>query len=244
MAKRPKRVVALDFDGTITDVVEALVKTVDARAMHPEALAELDALRVAYFDKAQIGTLSGDDQIAWLTGTLAVYVRHGLTMREAYAAIDHVRVRRGVRSFLRQMRDHGIPVVVVSYGVRQFIRRVLANNGLAVGYVASVCAADLIVDPITRVIQGYHRETLVIPDNKGQWSLRFADANEVPHDAVYAVGDTCGDKTLGHLRENRFGIAPDREHAAKIACCFGEVVVSHDFTPVAKRLTAKMGLKR
>ncbi len=242
--KKEKYAVVFDFDGTATNVKDALVKLVDQRAVPKQALKELDALREKYFTPTMAGGLGPDQQAQWLTGTFDVYIRHGLKMPEAYRAIDHVDLRHGFRRCLAMLREEGVPVAIVSYGVRQFIRRVLAQQGLIEDTFDAVCAAELIVDPITRTILGYRPETMVIPANKGDWSRRFADAHGVPHDRILAVGDTRGDATLGHLRENRLGIAADAKEAEAIEEAFGEVLVTRDFGDVTDRLFEKMGRTR
>lgn len=244
MAKRKtnkKYAVVFDFDGTLTNVKDALVKLVDQGAMPKKALRELDALRAKYFTPTMAGHLTPEQQDHWLAGTFDVYVRYGLTLPEAYKAIDHVDMRHGVRLCLSELRKAGVPVAIVSYGVRQFIRRVLSRQGLFNGSFDAICAADLSVDPVTRTVIGYRQDTLVIPANKGDWSRRFADAHGVPYGNLLAVGDTHGDATLGHLKENRLGLAASEEDAAKLRACMGEVHVTDTFHSVSGWLFDRMG---
>lgn len=242
--KKTRAVVGFDFDGTWTDKTgtEALVHIVNIKALKPVATRELILLKRKYFVRAQRGELSEDLQRRWMEETVEAYVRHRLHLPEAYRHLDTVDLRPGVRTCAHWLHRHGIPIPIISYNIRQFIRRVLAKHGLLEPYVDAVCATDIVADPVSREVIGYHPATMVIPQNKGEWLGRVARKYGVPDENVFGIGDTAGDGYLGRLKRNRLGIARDRADARKIAKHFGQVVVTLDYAPIIDWLSDRLGL--
>lgn len=240
----PPAAVGFDFDGTWTDKTgtDALVHLVNVKALKPRATRELLLLKEKYFVRAQRGELPVELQRRWMEETVEAYVRHRLHLPDAYRHLDTVDLRPGVRTCAHWLHGHGIPVPIISYGVRQFIRRVLAKHGLLEPYVDAICAADVVSDPVSREVIGWHPATLVIPHNKGEWMDRVARKHGVPDERVFTVGDTAGDCFLGRIKRNRLGIAHDRKDARKIAKHFGHVVVTLDYAPVIDWLSDRLGL--
>ncbi|MBI4458328.1 haloacid dehalogenase-like hydrolase [Candidatus Uhrbacteria bacterium] len=254
----PSHVVVFDNDGTFTPKgpgnAISLVNTVDNNAGLPEtAKKELQALRDEYMAPVLNGALSHRDQREWMHGTLGIYHRHGLDLNRARGAVSRLSIRPGVKECLILLRDAGIPRAIVSFGVADFIEAYLATHGIA-GMVDSVYAARLrFFDGIgcygspenmakTGICDGYDPDSIIVPANKGEASRHFADLYRVPHDRILAVGDSGGDKYLGHAKENRLLIASDDKEAAKISAFAGTVVVTDDFAPVTQWLKSKLGL--
>jgi phosphoserine phosphatase len=241
LGKRHKKyAVGLDFDGTCTSSEDPLMKLIYENLLTGEARKAVKDQYDRYMPKALRGELSPAQQMTWFKGTIGAYVGQGLTLPQIYAVIDRVKLRPGVMELCGHLRSRGIPTAIISFGGRQFIRRVAANHSPLTMPVDAICAADLHVDPVTRRIQGLWDESIVIPANKGEWSRRFADEHDVPYENILAVGDTWGDSKLGHLKENRLGIVEDAAGAQAIAGAFGEVVVTKDFYPVIDWILRKL----
>ncbi len=238
----PKRcAVVFDFDGTLIHKHGSLCRTVDDAALSPEANQEMVRLREQYLDLAIRGQLTSEKEADWLMKTLDAYVNDGLTPERAHEALRGVILRPGARQCLEWLHREGVPVAVVSYGVTPFIEAVLRSNGSR-GFVDRIYATELAVSSETGRFCAYDAASLVLPLNKGEWSRHFADANGVPHERLIAVGDSGGDKFLGHLKERRIGIAKDEAEAAKFGSHMGQVVITEDFAPVTEWLTRTIDL--
>ena len=242
MSERPRYGVVLDCDGTLTPKsLGSLFRVVDTHALPPEAEPDFKVLRDRYIPLAEVGKLSPELQIEWLAETFEIYIRHRLR-REAWqlAIASSVTFRPGVMGALVALHAAGVPTAIVSYGSIDFIEHALEIEGAA-ELVTEIYATRMRHDASGLVV-GYERETFVTQENKGEWSLRFADAYGIPHGNLLAVGDTAGDRYLGHLKEHRFGIAKDEAERAKIAPYMGETVVADDFAAARAWLSGKLGL--
>ncbi|MEK7103293.1 MAG: hypothetical protein AAB870_03025, partial [Patescibacteria group bacterium] len=91
------------------------------------------------------------------------------------------------------------------------------------------------------LVIGFDMKSAVFPGkSKGKFSKLFADKHGVSYENILAVGDSSGDANLGHLKENRFGIAKDYSEAGRLAEYMGTVAVTEDFTPVKNWLSQKV----
>lgn len=242
MSERPRYGVVLDCDGTLTPKsLGSLFKVVDTRALPPEAEPDFKVLRERYIPLAEVGKLSPELQLEWLAETFEIYMRHRLT-RDAWrlAIASSVTFRPGAVGALVALHAAGIPVAIVSYGSVDFIEHALEIEGVE-DLVTEIYATRMRHDA-AGVVVGYDRATFVTQENKGDWSLRFAAAYGIPPENLLAVGDTAGDRYLGHLKENRFGIAKDEAERLKIAPYMGETVVADDFAAARAWLSARLGL--
>src|SRR3989338_1609509 len=239
MAPRCRHVVVLDCDGTLTPKGKALLPVIDVRAVTPEATASLQALRDKYLARALSGELSPAQERDWLGGCLEIYVRLGLNLARGCSAVAELPIRPGVRDCLRELRRRHIPVAVVSYGVAEFIEAYLARHR-CLHLVRQIYAARLFWHQGGEQPTGYDRRSLVVPSNKGWWSRRFARLYRVPPSRILAVGDSGSDRTLGGLRENRFGLAKDETEAGVIAPFMGETAIDDSFDPATEWLLKKI----
>jgi HAD superfamily phosphoserine phosphatase-like hydrolase len=234
--------VVLDFDGTVTDKkLVSLFKVVDDRALPPEAKPDFQVLRDRYIPLAETGKLSAEKQLEWLAESFEIYIRHGLTRAGWMEAITRmVAFRPGAIETIGALHAAGVPTAIVSYGSADFIEHALMLGG-ADGWIDEIYATRMRHGDDGRVV-GYDRGTFVIQDNKGEWSLRFAEAYGIRPEDLLAVGDTAGDRYLGHLKDRRFGIAKDAAELAKIEPYMGAAVVSDGFGEARAWLSEKLGL--
>lgn len=241
MSNKKRCAVVFDFDGTLVHKHGSLCRTVDDAALSPEANQEMIRLRGQCLDLAISGLLTPEKEADWLTRTLDAYVNDGLTPERARSVLENVTLRPGAKECLEWLHGEGIPIAVVSYGVMPFIDTVLRTNG-ARTCVNRIYATELAVSSETGRFSSYDATSLVLPINKGECSRHFADVHGIPHDHLIAVGDSGGDKFLGHLKERRIGIAKDATEAAKFASHMGEVVITEDFAPVTAWLRRTIDL--
>jgi HAD superfamily phosphoserine phosphatase-like hydrolase len=234
MAK-PTHVVTKDFDGTCTGAGCATLKYAERMTLDPGGVAALETMRIKYKRLAERNEMTPAQAMHWLVETLDVYVAQRPSLKVVRQAVAAMPLRDGVRDCLEMLSARGIPVAIVSYGIAAFIRMYLEHHGLA-RFVQRVYATEIHEDGGRMV--GYDPSTFVVPENKGCWSRRFADEHGVPYGRILAVGDSPGDRNLGHLKRNRFGLA-DTASAEHLAPHFGRVVVTDTFHPAAAWLERK-----
>lgn len=231
---------ASDVDGTWTARSQtALVQVVDDYALPPEANAEMVALRKQFTAPASAGCLTPEQEMEWLRKTLDAYVTYQLTRQAWQAALDRVVLREGVVETYAWCASVGLRVCAVSYGCADFIEYVAARHGLQID---AIYAGRLIHDG--DLVVEYEEETLTIPAQKGERSRHFADLHGVPHERLIAVGDTGGDRHIGHLKEHRIGIAETDEAAERLRMLeiMGEIHVTDSFFPVLDSIKRRIGL--
>lgn len=241
---KPRYAVVFDFDGTLTGKGPSLWAALDEHAVSPQCLSRLRDLRQHYLGRANIGKLTYLEEVDWLTETIEAYVNDGLTVEAARRALASVRLRTGVRECFGWLEARRIPTAVISYGVRQFIRQVLTNNGLRpdAPLLDRIFAADLLTN--NGRYTGFIKDTLVLPSNKDAWSAKFAAEHGVRPENILAVGDSGGDAELGFHKRDRLLIAANEEEARRLAKFCGRVVITEDFAPVLAWLQQRLGLPR
>jgi phosphoserine phosphatase len=233
----------LDFDGTVTAEDELpLVHRIDTRVLTRAGKRELDEVRARYQPLAQDGGLTPAQERDWLEATFRVYAREEVTFDAIYGAVDDVRLRQAAIPIIRAAVEAGLEVAIVSFGLRQAIRRVLARKGLPVDRI-TVCAADLSVDAVTRAVVGHQEHSFVLPCNKGDWSRKFARAKGIPFRNLLAAGDSPGDRHLGHHKRNRLGLARDEAWHARLKPHCGRVEITDTFHAVGHFIRERTGLK-
>ncbi len=240
MTRRTDWAVVFDVDGTLTPKkAGALVKLVDDHALPESANAEMIALRAHYTPMAVAGRLSHADEMAWLRKTFDVYIAHGLTSRIWRSALDKIELRPGVVEGLKELLQAGVPLAAISYGCADFIEHLFARHGVRFD---AVYAGRLRHDE--DLVVGYDMTSLVIPAHKGDRSRHFADTHGVPHVKLIGVGDTGGDRLLGHDKEHRIGIAETSEEHLKLhgLDIMGEIHVTETFDPVLASIKRRIGL--
>ena len=104
-----------DVDGTIIPKEDrSLISILDKHALPSSADAEMERMRDKYLPRAKAGKLSLKEQEDWLRGTLDIYIRHGLSMKNVDMAMALVDLRPGVRDCLQAIHEAGIPVAMIS----------------------------------------------------------------------------------------------------------------------------------
>lgn len=239
MARRNDWAVVVDVDGTLTRKASgALCNVVDSHALHPDGCRELAELRERFKPLAIAGKLSYKDELFWLKETFRVYAAYGLRRFGWQRAIDGVELREGVVEAFAWLASHGIPVAAISYGCADFVERLLRRHGLAAD---AVYAGRLRHEG--ELMVGADITTFVVPAFKGDRSKHFADVHDVPHERLIAIGDSGGDRGLGHLAENRFLIAEKHEEAEMLrALGVAEVCLTETFHPALDFLRRRTGL--
>lgn len=233
-----KFVVVCDFDGTLTPKsVNSLFDVMDGM-LTKEASARAVAMRDGYLPKALSGSLTPQEGRAWLRETIGLYIESGLTKSRIKDVLRKIHLREGAAEFLKFLKIRGVPIAIISYGVVEFIRTVLVFDGVS-HLVDKIYATKLISDE-DGLVTGYEPETYVLPDNKDEYSRAFADIHSVPYENILAIGDSGGDRKLGHLKENRLCLARDEKEGQKLELFAGTVAVSDTFFPAIEWLTSKI----
>lgn len=232
MSKQKRRAVVLDFDGTVLRKPnQSVFHLIHQYADLPPRTAErMDRIRSQFLDRGERGLITPQEERDWLFTEVAAWIEGGLTPKQVAQAMLHARLRPYVGECLNWLRQRRIPVTIISYGIRQFVEMVLHANGLG-NLVDRVYALDLRLDYRTGRYCGQVADSAVTPSNKGAWSRHFAKKHHVRTDQLYAVGDSPGDRDLGHLKKNRIGLAVDHEEAERLTRYFSEVLVTDNFRP-------------
>ena len=200
--------------------------------------AQVEGSRAKYLPIAQSGLLTARQERDWLFGEAKLFVEAGIGDEHIFDAMAEIKLREGLRDCLVDLALRKVPVAVVSYGIADFVEMVLILNNIR-----------LLVDHVyamrfkrhkSGTITGLDRNTAVFPSTKGVCSLNFAKFCKVPAKRILAVGDSLGDRALGYLQENRFGIASDEQHARALRTFMGEVVVTKSFAPAHQWLVKKL----
>lgn len=240
MGNPKKWLFASDVDGTWTARSQtALVQVVSDYALPSEANTEMISLRKRFMARASDGRLTPEEEMEWLQKTLGAYGAHRLTRQAWQAALDRVILRAGVVETYAWCAMVGLRACAISYGCADFIEYVARRHGIRID---AVYAGRLIHDD-NDIVVGYAEETLTIPAQKGERSRHFADTHGVPHERVIAVGDTGGDRHIGHLKEHRIGIAETGEIAERLRALdiMGEIHVTDSFFPVLDSIKRRIG---
>ncbi|MEK7630264.1 MAG: HAD-IB family phosphatase [Patescibacteria group bacterium] len=232
--------VVFDFDGTcITREVGSLFTVIDQVALTSDKLKEESKqMRKFFLHKAHHGKLSVKEEIHWLDQTIKLYKEGKLTLIKAGSVLREVTLRDGVWKCLERFHNMGVPIAIISYGVRDFIDIVLRANH-ADAFVDEIYAANLVLDKKT-LITGYKKHTAVFPETKGKFSLRFAKKHGVSRTRILAVGDSGSDRYLGYLKKNRLGIVEDYEKIKQVKTFMGEIFLTKSFYPISDRLLEKI----
>lgn len=225
--------VVFDFDGTLTPKeYGSLIRVVEDACLPALMKDQVENIRQAYLEKAALGPVAPVVERKLITESLCVYVECGLNHTQWSTALDGVKLRDGVSEKIRELAGRGIKIGIISFGVADFIERVLERYGLG-GVVHRIYAAQLIYDrPIGKVVD-WNSKSVVHPFDKGVWSTVFARSCGIAPEHLLAVGDSTGDRLLGIEKRLRLGIAKNEEEAKQLAPFMGKTVVTENFAPVS-----------
>lgn len=234
--------VVFDCDGTLFPKdIGSLMELVDDRALPTEAKLRTAKLRNLYLQFALDGTLTAEQERDWLIETVRIYSNVRINEDQLRAALHNARLRPGTADGLHELHAAGVKLGIISYGVAPLIQVALELNGVA-DLFERIYAATMTKNSAGRYEQ-FDRNSFVVPDDKGEWSRRFALTYGIPDERLLAVGDSGGDRHLGILQENRLGVTEKPEDEKKLLQYMGEVVlVSNGFTPATEWLRRKIGL--
>lgn len=236
----PRCAVVFDFDGTLTPKHHvSLFNVVEQGVLSREYLIKTALLRNKYLPKAMNGTITHEEEIAWLSENINIFIEAQTTIEQIKDALKNVRLRGSVVDCMALLKYKRVPMAVISYGVWQFIEIVLQNNH-ALPLVDSIYATKLEIDKESGIVTGFNSNTILLPNQKGIASVHFAKSVRVNEDELLAVGDSLVDSLLGSLKENRFGIAEDEKQLERIRPVMGDCAITQDFTPVITWLINKI----
>jgi len=236
----PQCAVVFDFDGTLTPKFHvSLFNVVEKGVLSEKYLQETAILRNKYLPKAMKGTITHEEEIAWLTENINIFIKAKTTIDQIKNALKDVRLRSSAIDCMAVLKDKRIPMAVISYGVSQFIEIVLQNNH-ALPLIDSIYATKLEIDKNTGIVIGFNSNTILLPKQKGVASAHFAKSVRVNEGKILAVGDSLVDSLLGSTKENRFGIAEDEEQLNRIKGVMGDCAITQDFSPVISWLLKKI----
>lgn len=236
----PQCVVVFDFDGTLTSKsYVSLFNVVEQGVFSEEYIKELSVLRSKYLPKAMNGIITHEEEMAWLTESIDIFIKAKVTIDQIRDSLKNVRLKSNVVDCLALLKFKRIPVAIISYGISRFIEIVLQNNH-ALQMVDSIYATKLEIDNKTGSVIGYKPDSILLPHQKGIASLNFAKAMRVDESKILAVGDSLVDAKLGYSKENRFGIAEDEKQLERIKPVMGDCAIARDFSPVITWLLKKI----
>lgn len=239
---KKKRVVVLDFDGTLipTEYV-SLYNVIDQQINSSEYKKMIQKLRSKYLKITEKRKLTLNEQLNWFNKTIEAYTEFGLTLKESEEIMATVKLRNGVKECLEFLKKQKVPVAIISYGIKQFISTVLKSNNVD-HLVSQVYSADLTFKSKKGLITGFRNKSLVLPSSKVVFSHQFADIHNVKYQDILGVGDSIHDDGLGDKKENRFGISHNKDRSKLLKRCMGTVVITKDFYPVTEWLYDKLDI--
>ena len=191
-----------------------------------------------YFSLIHDGNFTEEHGWKWLLDTIDLYIESHLTVSKMEKILQTVRLRDGVEDCLKMLRGRNIPVAIISYGFLQFIEITLKVNKVS-HFVDDIYGTKFKINKKGLVV-GFEEKTVVLPERKGIFSKLFADKYGVARENILAVGDSSGDRELGFLKENRFGITEDPRRKEELEKFMGTVAVTKTFDPVTEWFERKI----
>ncbi len=228
--------VVFDLDGTLTGKGVGSIFTEIERRLLPHRKQEFEKMRDKYKPLVRSGELTEAHEREWMAYSIDFYSRE-LNIRDISEAIRNIPLRSGVIECMAWHKERGIPMAIISAGIRQFIDVFIRTHELPVD---DVFAAEVQTAPDGR-ITGWLPETMVTLANKGIHAQQFANSRGVSVERLFGVGDSTGDRQIVPLKENRLGIVRRPDRVAALAGVMGTVVVSDDFASVFAWLRQKIG---
>lgn len=242
---KPKWVAVFDCDGTLTPRSKSLFEIIDQK-LDSNYFQKSQELKKFYFSQiASRGHLLKKEERDWLFQSIELCrqsrfsessIKHFIGAANLQEAI----FREGVGETLEFLKAEQVPVAIVSYGVADFIRAALAAADLS-HLVAEIYAAKFLYGDCFQ-IAGIKPGTEVFPSTKGKFSRNFAKRYRVPASRILAIGDARSDASLSPLKENRFGVAENKQDRKKLTAVMGETAAVENFYPVLEWLAQKIGV--
>ncbi len=232
--------VVFDFDGTLLPkTLASAMRIIELKLYSPASLTRVDRHVARHKDSIVNGTITPHDSEQGWRFTHDLYAREGVTLGRVRKALRDARLRDGAADCLRLLRRRGIPTAIISCGVAALIPPILEANGVA-DCVTAIYATRIGFDRRSGALLPYEPHRHVSAKDKGNLSREFAARHGVAPANLLAVGDSRGDRKLGHLKKNRLGLAADADEAALLAPFMGCVLVTKSFRPVTDWLLKKL----
>lgn len=239
MAK-PEWVAVFDFDGTcISHSRRSLCDAIRLNGgLTKRCRLTAKEMVEYYFSLMRNGNFTEEHGRKWLLDTIDLYIKSHLTISKMEKILRTVSLRDGVEDCLKMLRKRNIPVAIISYGFFQFIEITLKANNVS-HLVDDIYGTKFKIDK-NGLVAGFEEKTVVLQEWKGRISKLFADKYGVARENILAVGDSSGDRELGFLKENRFGITEDFRRKKELEKFMGTVAVTKTFDPVLEWLERKI----
>ncbi len=185
--------VVADWDNTLTIKkaagIEGLTWAILKRHMTPANQNTHRLLYEQYHPKEKTGTMTEAEAVAWQVAALHLLIGLPIAPIE-HDAIALVKLRKGTRALFDLCKQHDIPTVIKSAGVRQVINTVCSNYGLEPSLTH---ATKLLVTD--GVISGWDEKTLTHAINKERFNhLTKPDTAHNPH--IILLGDDLQDARM------------------------------------------------
>lgn len=234
--------VVLDFDHTLTAGMIPGQNVGTFQILHevlPEAVKPAhDEQYNKYRPFEATHELSEEMSAQWYTESLNLLSSSGINMRVAKEAmLRTIKARHGSQELFKASDESGVPVVVLSAGVKQMIQLVLDKYKLDPDLVLATeftVKADGLVD-------GWKKETLIHTMNKHEQSHAQLAALKDARPNVVVVGDeladadmVSGDALRIRVFDPRIGETIDEEQYEKASFEAGyDLIVKYSLEPVA-----------
>lgn len=196
--------VVLDFDRTLTYSPRDGQKVVSSwqileEHLPPEGSRRQRELFDTYYPKEKDGSMQEDESRAWWTGALGLFTEYKLDLIEVERQfVDNANIRPGVQELFSFCRQHDIPTVILSAGIKNVIELWARHYSLEPSVVLST---ELILDEHGRVA-GWEDNTLVHLLNKAE--IGHPELSKIRHERPNAVlvGDGERDADMAVGEEN------------------------------------------
>lgn len=181
-------VVAFDFDGTLSD----------------SEMTVLLGKRAGVADQMEAITARAmNDEIGYAASLRErVSLLEGLSEHEAQTAFEEVRLRPGAADVIEQLRDAGIPTVILTGGFERGVQAALDREGVGVDQIVSnrVVIED---GTLTGAVEGP-----LIEGTKDDALEAICEEFDVPLGEAYAVGDGANDLPMLEVAGTAIGFEP------------------------------------
>ena len=121
-----KYVVVLDCDGTV--IKESILKALlDVKLMTRSLSLEENEKMV---NKAIRGALTKKDELMWFAEAMKDIMKARLSLDQVFAVVRKIELKPGVIDCLQMLENMNVPVVIVSYGIAEFIAMIVPEEYL------------------------------------------------------------------------------------------------------------------
>ena len=218
--EKSKFAVILDNDGTLSQPDfkhHGTWARMDNFILDSDRIITTQFLR-RHFTEVMLGRgMSPFDHLGWLEMTVQAWKECQLRREHIDQVFgdngDHL--RPGLGDFLRWLKqereDREVVVVINSYGIRQFIERMLLTEGL-LELVDEILAIPLIFDE-EGFCTGYTEIAIIDAETKGKFTEQLLYRHGIPPHQAVGIGDSSGDRFIAPV--HRLHLASDADHVER-----------------------------